>query len=202
MPVTLTCDGCKSTLKVRSDLAGKKIKCPKCAALVLVPAEDEEDFAPVEVAPDESGEAPARKSRSSRDDDDDDGPRSGIRTDRKHRDEDDDEDDRPPKRRRDRDDDDDDYGDRIRKKSKYVPCPECDAPNPQKVKWTIWGSFYGPAMFSHVRCQECGYCYNGKTGRSNVIPATIFVTVPLVGILTILGATIWMIYSWYQATKL
>jgi hypothetical protein len=57
-------------------------------------------------------------------------------------------------------------------------------------------------MLSHVRCQECGYCYNGKTGGSNVVAATIFVTVPLVGILAILGATAWMIYSWYQATRL
>jgi hypothetical protein len=179
------------------------------------PAQDEEDFAPVEVEPDDSGEAPAaRKSRSRRDEDEDDDrdrdrdknaiqkPGSGIRSSRKDRDDEDDEDDRDRKRRRRRDEDDDDDDRGKKKKPKYQPCPQCDAPDPVRVKWTAWGSFYGPAMFTHVRCQECGYCYNGKTGGSNVIPATIFVTVPLVGILAIIGAFSWFIYNYIQAAKL
>jgi hypothetical protein len=203
MPVTLTCTGCKSTLKVRDDLVGKKIKCPKCATLVLVPSEDEAGFAPVEVAPDESGETPARKSRR-RDDKDDEGIQESPRRRRAIADDDDEGiQESPRKRRRSRDDDDDDDDDRPRKKKrKYEPCPQCEAPNPQRVKWTAWGSFYGPAMLSHVRCQECGYCYNGKTGKSNAIAATIFVMVPLVGILAILGAVGYMLYKWHQATQL
>jgi hypothetical protein len=214
MPVTLHCTGCKSTLKVRDDLVGKKIKCPKCATLLLVAAEKEEELAPVDVDPDESGEAPARKSRSRRDDDEeedrdrrrdrdrDDDRRQAIRTDRdrdrdrRRRDDDEEEDDdRDRKRRRDRDDADEDYEERVVKKSKFKRCPRCEAPNPKKVKWTAWGSFYGPAMFSHVQCQECGYCYNGKTGGSNLIPAIIFVTVPLLGILGIIGAIFYVIFS-------
>jgi hypothetical protein len=206
MPVTVTCTGCKSTLKVRDDLAGKKIKCPKCATLVLIPAEDEEELAAVEVAPDESGEAPAPKRRSKRDDDEDEEDRITDRPRRKSRrdDDDDEDDDRPRKRRRSRDDDDEDDDDRPKKKKKvkYEPCPQCDAPDPQRVKWTAWGSFYGPAMLSHVRCQECGYCYNGKTGRSNVVAATIFVLVPLIGILTIVGAVGYMLWKYSQAIKI
>jgi hypothetical protein len=55
------------------------------------------------------------------------------------------------------------------------------------VAFTWWGSVYGPAMFCHVRCRDCGYAYNGRTGRSNLIPAVIFVTIPAVLILLILG---------------
>src|SRR5262249_458952 len=53
---------------------------------------------------------------------------------------------------------------------------------------------YGPAMFTHVRCRDCGYCYNGKTGGSNLIPAVIFVAVPLIGILGILGGLAYVVF--------
>ena len=72
-----------------------------------------------------------------------------------------------------------------RRRPKYVPCPRCDAPNPEAVSWTIWGSFYGPALFNHVRCRECGYAYNGVKGTSNLLPAILFITIPLVLILGI-----------------
>ncbi len=71
--------------------------------------------------------------------------------------------------------------------SEYVPCPRCGARRSQRVVFTFWGSFYGPALFTHVQCPECRYKYNGKTGRSNLIPAIIFVTVPLLLILTIIA---------------
>jgi hypothetical protein len=51
--------------------------------------------------------------------------------------------------------------------------------------WTSWGSFYGPALLSHVCCPECGTCYNGRTGRSNIIGIIFFVAVPLIGIIGI-----------------
>jgi hypothetical protein len=236
MPVSLTCSGCKSTLKVRDDLAGKKVKCPKCATLLTVPAAEEEEFAPVEIDdPSDSvvdAPPPEKKSKPSRDDDDeDDRPRgksrrrdeddedddrdrkrnpdrdkkgsTGIRADRDRgrRDDDDEDDGRDRKRRRGRGRDDDD-DDRIVKKSKYEPCPRCEATGATKVKWTPWGSFYGPAMFTHVRCPECGYAYNGKTGGSNLIPAIIFVTVPTVGILGILGFLAYFLYTYYKATQI
>jgi predicted RNA-binding Zn-ribbon protein involved in translation (DUF1610 family) len=80
-------------------------------------------------------------------------------------------------------------------KKSYKPCPQCGATGAKRVLWTAWGSFYGPAMFTHVRCPECGYKYNGRSGRSNLIPAIIFVTVPLLGILGILGGIVYMLVS-------
>jgi hypothetical protein len=35
--IKFACQGCKASLKVGDTLAGKKIKCPKCAAVVAVP---------------------------------------------------------------------------------------------------------------------------------------------------------------------
>jgi WD40 repeat protein len=38
-PVTLSCPGCAKNLRVRADLAGRKVKCPQCGQAVLVPAD-------------------------------------------------------------------------------------------------------------------------------------------------------------------
>jgi predicted Zn finger-like uncharacterized protein len=139
MPLSIRCPGCKTTLRVRPELAGKKVKCPKCGKPVPVPAEEEEL---VEVTAAEEDE---------------------------------------------REEDEEDEGRPERKRSKYKPCPQCGATGARKVKWTWWGSFYGPAMFTHVRCPECDYAYNGRSGGSNLIPAIVFVAVPLIGILALIG---------------
>jgi endogenous inhibitor of DNA gyrase (YacG/DUF329 family) len=73
----------------------------------------------------------------------------------------------------------------------WVPCPQCGASGAERVIWTLWGSFYGPALFSHVRCPECQATYNGRTGGSNLIPAIIFVTLPM---LLIAGIIIWTVF--------
>ena len=75
-----------------------------------------------------------------------------------------------------------------------MPCPKCGAEGAKRVKYTFWGSFYGPRIFSHVRCPECGATYNGKTGGSNIIPAIGCVTLPLLGILFIVGAVGYYLY--------
>jgi predicted RNA-binding Zn-ribbon protein involved in translation (DUF1610 family) len=78
----------------------------------------------------------------------------------------------------------------------FKPCPRCNKSGAERVVWTPWGSFYGPYLLSHVRCPGCGYKYNGKTGRSNLVPAVIFVVVPLLGILFIVGGlAVWLYYS-------
>jgi predicted Zn finger-like uncharacterized protein len=41
MPISLTCPKCKGNLRVNDHLAGKKIKCPKCAAVFPVAAPEE-----------------------------------------------------------------------------------------------------------------------------------------------------------------
>lgn len=85
---------------------------------------------------------------------------------------------------------------RPKKKSKsFKPCPKCGAGGAKRVTWTPWGSFYGPAMFNHVRCPQCDYKYNGKTGGSNLIPAIIFVTIPLLLIGAIVGGLIYFLIS-------
>jgi ribosomal protein S27E len=169
MSISLTCKGCKHTLTVRDDLAGKKVKCPRCSAALTVPGPDED--APVEVVPEEGTQEAPRKSRTAA----------------SRRDEDDEDD-------RDRDRDQEDDEDRVKVKSKYKSCPQCGEYGAKRVAWTAWGSFYGPAMFTHVRCPECGYCYNGKTGRSNLIAAILFVSVPLLGILGLIAAIVYIFY--------
>jgi endogenous inhibitor of DNA gyrase (YacG/DUF329 family) len=76
----------------------------------------------------------------------------------------------------------------------FKPCPRCGAEGARRVLFTFWGSFYGTALFNHVRCPECQYAYNGRTGRSNLIPAIIFVTIPLLiiaGLLSFIGWVVW-----------
>jgi len=79
--------------------------------------------------------------------------------------------------------------------SEYMPCPRCGARGAERVIFTFWGSFYGPALFSHVQCPQCYYKYNGKTGKSNRIPATLFVLVPLILILAIIGGVVFLAVS-------
>jgi predicted Zn finger-like uncharacterized protein len=181
MPITLSCPGCKTALRVRDDLAGKKVKCPRCARVVLVPVR-EDDATEVLGAPEgivgarggAKGKKPPRRRDDTHEDDYEEHERHRVTA-------------QKPVPRRRRDEEDEGQEEPKGKRSKYKPCPRCGATGAHKVKWTFWGSFYGPAMFTHVRCPECGYAYNGKTGGSNLIPAIIFITVPLLGILAIFG---------------
>ena len=178
MSISLKCHGCRSTLKVRDELAGKKVKCPRCQT-VLVVAEEEEVAvgaeAPARPRTGKTGRIQASQPAARR--------KEAIRTTRAAPDEDLEE---LPRKVRGRD-----RGGKPGKQ--YKPCPRCGAEGATRVKWTPWGSFYGPAMFTHVACPECGYCYNGKTGRSNLVAAIIFVTVPLLGIIGIIAAIIVML---------
>lgn len=182
MPISLICNGCKTKLKVRDDLAGRKVKCPRCATVLVVPAAKpaEEEFAPVELVEERVTEAPAAKGRKGairRADEEEEKrgrQRGGIKTDGR------------PARKRSHIDESDDG-------SKWKPCPKCKARGAKRVLWTPWGSFYGAAMFHHVRCPACGFKYNGRTGRSNLVPAVIFVTVTVLGIVGILAGLVVML---------
>jgi predicted RNA-binding Zn-ribbon protein involved in translation (DUF1610 family) len=174
MPLTTTCPGCRSTLRIRDEFAGQQMKCPRCGAAVHVPTAEEEP------APREAPEAvTAARGTGKRPSATKTCPACGERialTARKCR-----------FCRAWLDEDDEDDDDRRRPRSYFKPCPRCGARGAQRVIFTFWGSFYGPALFHHVRCPDCGYAYNGKTGRSNLIPAIVFVTVPALGILAVLG---------------
>lgn len=161
MLTKMNCPGCQTPLRLRDDMAGKKIKCPRCAKVVAVPAAEVEAL---EEVGDENITAASPA------------PKSAKKTSAARRDAEIDE-------------------EREVKRSKYKPCPRCGEEEAKRVKWTPWGSFYGPALFTHVRCTACGYAYNGKSGGSNLIPAIIFVTIPLLIILAILGVLAWFIHS-------
>ena len=51
--------------------------------------------------------------------------------------------------------------------SQYKPCPQCGSLNADKIRYTWWGGALGPAIMTHVKCQNCGTQFNGKTGKSN-----------------------------------
>jgi hypothetical protein len=102
---------------------------------------------------------------------------------------------RPAKRARY---DEDDEDDRRERRTRWKPCPKCGAQRSEKVTWTVWGSFYGPAMFSHVRCADCGYGYNGRTGKSNFWPAFFMVLIPALGLVAVIGGL--ALWIWYVAS--
>jgi hypothetical protein len=92
---------------------------------------------------------------------------------------------------------DDDLGP-VRNYPAFAPCRRCGSTNAERIVWTAWGSFYGPALLCHVRCLGCGYKYNGRSGRSNLLPAAIFVIVPLVLIVVIIG----VLFAWLWHNRL
>ena len=64
--------------------------------------------------------------------------------------------------------------------TQYTPCPNCGQSNAKKVSYTWWGGALGPSMFTHVKCQNCGTQYNGKTGKSNQQNIIIYTLVSFV----------------------
>jgi len=165
----MTCTGCHATLQLRPEYAGKKIRCPKCQQVLTVPAETEEE-APVELeAIEDDAFTNTRPARETV-------PPAPIK--RSHRRDEEDEDDR-------------DDG------PHYVSCPRCGTRGASRVLWTPWGSFYGPALFTHVRCPHCFHAYNGQTGRSNLVPAILFITIPLVLLLGLLGLVAYMLLPYF-----
>ena len=73
MPISLNCPQCQGKLRVADNLAGKKIKCPKCAALLPV-ATPQEGAIAVERQPKNERSAADMPLDDDREDDDDDEP--------------------------------------------------------------------------------------------------------------------------------
>ena len=55
-----------------------------------------------------------------------------------------------------------------------APCPKCGQSNADKINYTWWGGAIGPRLFSHVKCNNCGTAYNGKSGNSNTTNIIIY----------------------------
>jgi phage FluMu protein Com len=56
MPITLRCSSCAQALKVPDNMAGRRGKCPKCGAVLVIPAAEEEE-------PEETARPTTRKAR-------------------------------------------------------------------------------------------------------------------------------------------
>jgi hypothetical protein len=150
MPITFRCS-CGKTLQVKDEFASRRVKCPACSGVAVVPAarpafevvEDEPpapQSRPAVAARPAVPVQPARKPQPQEEefdpgfsvvDDEDEKPKKKVAARSRHDDEDDD-DDRPRRRRRDEDDDDDDDdGPRGRRRDRYkskVDDDESDLP--------------------------------------------------------------------------
>ncbi len=65
MPISVPCPSCKASLKVQDNLAGKKIKCPRCSQVVAVPSTKPEAALAAARAPAPSVSAPAAETSTS-----------------------------------------------------------------------------------------------------------------------------------------
>ncbi|MGH7169913.1 MAG: DUF4190 domain-containing protein [Gemmataceae bacterium] len=70
MPISLTCPKCSGKLRVADNLAGKKIKCPKCSAIVPVAAPKEDAIMAETPLAEHEGIATAMSSQDDIDDED------------------------------------------------------------------------------------------------------------------------------------
>jgi hypothetical protein len=104
MPILITCANCSTRMKAPDSAAGKKVKCPKCATLVIVPFSEDERAAGAEerIASERPAEAPAP--RRTRPDEIDEGPPRPRKSASRHEDEDEDQD-RPRRRKKDDEED-------------------------------------------------------------------------------------------------
>ena len=67
--------------------------------------------------------------------------------------------------------------------SNYLPCPKCGSENIEKMSYTWWGGIIGPAILSHVKCNDCGNQYNGRNGTSNTLGIILyFVALIIIGV--------------------
>ena len=59
----------------------------------------------------------------------------------------------------------------------YVACPKCGATDPKTLNFTWWGGALGPKLLTQVKCVDCGYKYNGKSGKDNTAGIAIYFVV-------------------------
>jgi hypothetical protein len=62
-------------------------------------------------------------------------------------------------------------------------CPNCANREATAVSFTWWGGLLGPRLLNHVRCDQCGTEYNGRTGQPNTTGIIIYAVV--VGVLAL-----------------
>jgi hypothetical protein len=169
--IRITCQHCSRAIRAPDEYAGKKIKCPGCKEVLALPAAAATAVQPPPVV--KPAPPPLPKRRPVEEDDEEIAVAEEVA-------EEEEEDEPRPRKRRKR---------RSRgRKGDWADCPHCDAPGrASRVGFTWWGGALGPWMFSHVRCHECGTCYNGRTGKSNDVPILIYTLASVFLSLVILG---------------
>jgi hypothetical protein len=181
--ILITCQHCSRDIRVADEHAGKKIHCPGCKEVLTLPAAPQPAKAAPAPSPSPIKKAapPALPKRRPPEDDDEE-----IAVAEAVEDDDEEEDDEPRPRKR--------VKRRRGRRGKYADCPNCDARgDATAVAFTWWGGMLGPRLFSHVRCNECGTCYNGNSGKSNDTAIIIYTAVSLllgliIGGLVLVGA--------------
>ena len=58
--------------------------------------------------------------------------------------------------------------------NQFAECPKCRQANARQLSFTWWGGALGPKLLNHVKCENCGAKYNGKTGQSNTTGIVIY----------------------------
>lgn len=74
----------------------------------------------------------------------------------------------------------------------YAACPKCGGVA-EKLRFTWWGGLIGPKILTHVKCTQCGYKYNGKTGKDNttgIIIYSVIVGILVVGLVVVMFAAL------------
>ncbi len=83
MSLSVTCPDCDKTLRVKDELAGKKVRCPGCSTVIPIPAKELEADDDVEFLDDLEEPTPSKRKRRVLEDDlddDDDEPVSRSRS--------------------------------------------------------------------------------------------------------------------------
>jgi hypothetical protein len=170
--IKFKCPQCAKEISAGDEYAGRKAKCPKCQTVLaipgvkpapppapVVPAVEDDLEEAVEEAPPARRPAPpavkAGRPRRAADEDEDVQDVEAV-----DEEEDDEEEERPRRRRK--------GGRRRRWHGEWADCPNCGAPgDATRLSYTLWGGFVGPLFICHVRCNQCGTTYNGKSGDYN-----------------------------------
>jgi phage FluMu protein Com len=178
--IHITCQHCSRDIRVADEHAGKKIRCPGCKEVLTLPAAPQPAKTAPAPSPIKKAAPPALPKRRPPEDDEEIAVAEAV-------DEEEDDEPRPRKRRR------------LKRRSRgrqgsYADCPNCDAPgDASPVGFTWWGGILGPRLLSHVRCNDCGTCYNGSSGKSNDTAILIYVLISffialMVGALAVVAA--------------
>jgi hypothetical protein len=166
--IRLQCPHCTKEISARDELAGKKVRCPVCKEVLQLPAAAPDVEPVVQAVTEEPVPAPVAPPPLPKQPPplpEDDIPVVPVLREENGR-----QRDYEPAVRRPR---------RVSgPRGDYADCPHCGAQgHAKKVGFTWWGGALGPWMFCHVRCSECGTCYNGRTGKSNNTAIAIYTIV-------------------------